>query len=123
MRPSIYQVMASLPRFHREQTEAHYGEPRQEVEERCELCQIGGKPRDDVATALNIKKPSVSKIDRHIDIYVSTLRRYVEATGGKPELSVKQPPWSLIKIEHLGYLSRPVARPSGQRASSRRGLA
>lgn len=53
-----------------------------EVEGLRELRQLAGKGQADIASALNIKQPSVSKIEKQTDMYLSTLRSYVEAIGG-----------------------------------------
>lgn len=119
---SIDQVIAPLPRDQQQQIEALYDELRQEVEGLRELRQIAGKAQDDVATALNIKQPSVSKIENQADMYLSTLRSYVEAIGGKLELTVKLPARPPVGIDHLGDLTQPAAKPAGRRAGSRRGL-
>ncbi|WP_352549667.1 XRE family transcriptional regulator [Mesorhizobium sp. M0027] len=57
---------------------------------------------DEVATALNIKQPSVSKIEKQADMYLSTLRSYIEAFGGKLELTVKLPTHPTIRLHSLG---------------------
>lgn len=67
-----------------------------------ELRQLAGKAQADVATALNIKQPSVSKIEKQTDMHLSTLRNYVEAVGGKLELTVKLPRRPALRIQHLG---------------------
>lgn len=54
-----------------------------EVEGLRQLRQLAGKGQADIASALNIKQPSVSKIEKQTDMYLSTLRSYVEAVGGE----------------------------------------
>lgn len=36
-----------------------------------------------LAEQLNLEQPAVSKLERRADMYVSTLRRYIEAMGGE----------------------------------------
>lgn len=55
------------------------------------LRQIVGKTQEDVANALNIKQPSVSKIEKQADLYLSTLRSHIEAVGGTLELTMTLP--------------------------------
>jgi DNA-binding XRE family transcriptional regulator len=62
---------------------------KQEVKNLRELRLIAGKTQADVATALQIKQPSVSKLEKQEDMYLSTLRAYVQAVGGELELVVK----------------------------------
>jgi hypothetical protein len=40
-----------------------------------------------LAKKLQMVQPSVSRLERQADLYVSTLRRYVEALGGRLEIS------------------------------------
>ncbi len=56
-----------------------------------ELRMIAGKAQAEVATTLRIKQPSVSKVENQSDMYLSTLRAYVEALGGSLELIVRLP--------------------------------
>jgi DNA-binding XRE family transcriptional regulator len=123
MARSLEQVIAALPREQQEQIEARYDELRQEVDGLRELRQIAGKAQEDVATALNIKQPSVSKIEKQADMYLSTLRGYVEAIGGKLELTVKLPERPPVRIEHLGDLTQPATKAPGRRTGTRRGIA
>jgi DNA-binding transcriptional regulator YiaG len=39
-----------------------------------------------LARQLNMVQPSVSRLERQADLYVSTLRRYIEALGGRLEI-------------------------------------
>ena len=109
---SLDEIIASLPRDQQEQIEARYEELKQEVEGLRELRQIAGKAQADIATALNIKQPSVSKIEKQADMYLSTLRSYVEAIGGKLELTVKLPARPAFTIHHLGGVAAPTGKPT-----------
>lgn len=71
-----------------------------------------GVRQADIATALNIKQPSVSKIEKQADMYLSTLRGYVEAIGGKLELTVKLPARPAFTIHHLGDVAAPAGKPT-----------
>ena len=102
---SLDEVIAELPSERRERVEARYQELRQEIEGLRELRQIAGKAQLDIAAALNIKQPSVSKIEKQADMYLSTLRGYVEAIGGKLELIVKLPRRPTLHLRHLGDAS------------------
>jgi len=69
------------------------------------LRRIAGKGQADVAAALKIKQPSVSKIEKQADMHVSTLRAYVEAVGGELELTVKLPERPAVRIHRLGDIA------------------
>jgi len=47
--------------------------------------------QEEVAATLGIKQPSVAKLERRTDVYVRTLRKYVEALGGELEITAKFP--------------------------------
>ena len=99
---TLDQVIAELPPERRERIDARYRELKQEVEGLRELREIAGKAQLDVAAALHIKQPSVSKIEKQTDMYLSTLRNYIEAIGGKLELVVKLPKRPAIRLHRLG---------------------
>jgi len=120
---SLTYISAALQPDEEEAVEARFQELCQEVEGLRELRQIAGKAQADIASALNIKQPSVSQIERQTDMYLSTLRSYVEAIGGKLALTVKLPAKPPVRIEHLGDLTQPAAKASGRRAGTWRGLA
>jgi len=56
-----------------------------------EIRQLVGLTQEDVAKKLGIKQPTLSKLESQDDMYISTLRRLVEALGGKLEMVVHLP--------------------------------
>ena len=107
MARSLNDIIAALPADEQAAIESRYQELKQEVEGLRELRQIAGKAQEEIATALNIKQPSVSKIEKQADMYLSTLRSYVEAVGGKLELTVKLPAHPALRLQSLGDVSAP----------------
>ncbi len=99
---NLNQIIAELPPERQKRVETRYQELKQEVKGLGQLRQIAGKAQADVAAALHIKQPSVSKIEKQTDMYLSTLRSYVEAVGGELELLVKLPQFPTMRIHHLG---------------------
>lgn len=57
----------------------------------AEARQFSGMTQKEVATALGITQPSLSKIESQTDIQVSTLSRLVKSLGGKLELIAHLP--------------------------------
>ncbi|HTI01102.1 MAG TPA: XRE family transcriptional regulator [Acidisoma sp.] len=112
MAPSLNDMLAELPPERQTGVEARYQELKQGVEGLRELRQIAGQAQLEVAEALNIKQPSVSKIGKQADMYLSTLRSYVEAVGGKLELVVKLPHHPALHMEHLGDALTEEAQPA-----------
>lgn len=101
MARNLNDFIAELPPERQAEIEARYQVLKQEVEGLREMRQIAGKAQEDIATALNIKQPSVSKIEKQADMYLSTLRSYVEAIGGKLELTVKLPGRPALRLQGL----------------------
>lgn len=56
-----------------------------------ELRQAREMTQQDVARALNVNQPAVAKLEQRADIYVSNLRRYIEALGGTLEITARFP--------------------------------
>jgi len=107
---NLNDLIAALPRDQQELIEARFQDLREEVEGLRELRQIAGKAQEDIASALNIKQPSVSKIEKQTDMYLSTLRGYVEAIGGKLELTVKLPARPALRLIGTGAGATTAAR-------------
>ncbi len=111
-------IVSALPA--RRRNDKGLQEIRQEVKGLRELRMIAGKAQADVATALRIKQPSVSKVENQNDMYVSTLRAYVEAIGGKLELIVRLPERPIARFYRLSGALGHARPPSRQRALLRR---
>lgn len=107
MRRSLNDIIAELPPDEQAAIDARYLDMKQEVEGLRELRQIAGKAQAEIASALNIKQPSVSQIERQTDMYLSTLRSYVEAVGGELELTVKLPKRPALRIHLFGDAGAP----------------
>lgn len=85
------EIMAAMPEERRRRIEARTAELVGEVEGLKALRQLAERSQVEMATRLKIKQPSVHKIERQTDLYLFTLRRYVEAAGGTLELRVELP--------------------------------
>jgi len=53
----------------------------------AELRQSLGQTQQDLAEKLGVSQPNVSRIEHEEDVYLSTLREYVEALGGRLEIT------------------------------------
>ena len=63
--------------------------------------------QETLADSLSITQPQVSKIEHSTDLYLSTLRRYVEAMGGDLEI-VAHFPEGLVRITQFQALEPDV---------------
>lgn len=57
----------------------------------AELRQARSKTQSEVARAMDTQQAAVSKLERREDMYLSTLREYIEALGGELKLVASFP--------------------------------
>lgn len=74
----------------RAQAEAKARELLQEMP-LAELRQARMLSQEQIAALLHVKQASVSKLERRTDMYISTLRKFVEAMGGDLEITARFP--------------------------------
>lgn len=98
------EIMAGLPKARRARIEARAAELQREVEGLKALRLLAECSQEQIAKGLGIKQPSVLKIERQADLYLSTLRRFVEAAGGTLELRVELPGKGVLRLTGLGEL-------------------
>jgi len=64
-----------------------------------------------MAESMNIKQASVSKMEKRTDIYISTLKRFINAMGGHLDITAHFPDGS-VKITSFGELDETVSETS-----------
>ena len=99
------EVMASLPPERQARIRARAAELYREVEGLKALRKLAERSQQQIAQSLGIKQPSVLKIERQTDLYLSTLRRFVEAAGGTLELRVELPGTGVLRLTGMGELN------------------
>ena len=85
----------ALPPASRARIEARQGELRAEMLLH-ELRQARAMTQKSVGEALNVKQSAVAKLERRTDMYVSNLRSYIEALGGKLNIEAQFPQGSVV---------------------------
>lgn len=60
--------------------------------------------QEEIGQTLQINQGSVAKIEKRADMYVSTLRRFIEAMGGELEIVARFPDHA-VKIRNFSDLS------------------
>lgn len=98
------EIMAALPPDRRRKIEARAAELIAEVEGLRALRKLAARSQAAMAKELNIKQPSVHKIERQTDLYLSTLRRFIEAAGGTLELRVELPGTGAFTLTGVGEI-------------------
>lgn len=99
---SFEEIMAALPSERRAAIETRTAELIDEVEGLKAFRQLAERSQEQIAETLGIKQPSVAKIEKQTDLYLSTLRRFVEAAGGKLELRVELPGKGVLHLTGVG---------------------
>lgn len=99
------EIMAGLPAERHAKIEDRAAELHGEVEGLKALRLLTERSQEQIAQSLGIKQPSVVKIERQTDLYLSTLRRFVEAAGGKLEIRVELPGKGVLHLTGLGELN------------------
>jgi transcriptional regulator with XRE-family HTH domain len=81
-----------------------------------ELRQARHLSQEQLATVLRVRQASISKLERRTDMYISTLRSFIEAMGGELEITAKFPE-GVVRITQF----RDLDPPSGRREPEARG--
>jgi predicted transcriptional regulator len=64
-----------------------------------------------LAELLSVKQSSISKLERRSDMYISTLRRIIEAMGGQLEIRAILPT-GVVRINQFGEVRNPRLIPA-----------
>ena len=68
-----------------------------------ELRQARGLSQKVLAEVLHVQQPSIAKIEKRTDMYLSTLRSHIEAMGGELDVIARFPDGS-VKIKNFADL-------------------
>jgi transcriptional regulator with XRE-family HTH domain len=79
----------------------------------AELRQARERSQQELARMLKVNQPAVAKLEKRADMYVSNLRRYVEALGGRLEITAKFPEAAVV----IANFSEIDKRPRRKRAA------
>ena len=62
--------------------------------------------QQDMAQALGVRQDTISRLEQRSDMLLSTMRRYVEAMGGRLDLVATFPNRPSVKVAHLADMLR-----------------
>lgn len=99
---TLKQIKAAMTPQDRAEVEARTTELIAEVEGLKAFRVLAERSQEQIAESLGIKQPSVHKIEKQTDLYLSTLRRFVEAAGGSLELRVELPGKGVLHLTGVG---------------------
>jgi transcriptional regulator with XRE-family HTH domain len=80
-----------------------------------ELRRARAMTQQQLASDLQVGQASIAKLERRTDMYLSTLRRFLEAMGGELDIVVRFPDQPQVRLRGIGELAG-----TGSRRSSRR---
>lgn len=101
---TVDEVMAGLPQERQDHIRARAAEMLAEVEGLKALRKLAARSQEQIAQSLGIKQPGIVKIERQTDLYLSTLRRFIEAAGGTLELRVELPGTGAFVLTGVGEI-------------------
>ena len=71
-----------------------------------ELRRARALTQKDIASALNVNQPAIAKMERRTDMYVSSLRSYIEAAGGELKVVAEFPEGEVV-IDNFREVGEP----------------
>ena len=104
-------IMSKLPEERRQAIEKRAAELIAEEATLRQLREARERSQEEVAKVLHINQAGVSKLERRTDMYLSTLRGFIEAMGGKLEIIAHFPDQD-VRITQFGSLN-PEERTQG----------
>jgi Helix-turn-helix domain len=102
---SLEEVIASMSPESQARIAERSAELHAEVEGLKALRKLAARSQEQIAQSLGVKQPAIVKIERQTDLYLSTLRRFVEAAGGTLELRVELPGSGVMRLTGMGELN------------------
>jgi predicted transcriptional regulator len=103
--------VAELPKKQRQAIRKRTAELIAEEATLRQLREARERSQVEMAEKLHIKQAAVSKLERRTDMYLSTLRSYIEAMGGQLEI-IARFPQRAVRITQFEALD-PESRPRG----------
>lgn len=101
---TLDELMAELSPEQRARVEARTAQLRAEIEGLKALRKLAARSQEQIARSLGVTQPAIVKIERQTDLYLSTLRRFVEAAGGTLELRVELPGTGPFTLTGIGEI-------------------
>ena len=117
MSTTLEEKMAALAPDRRERIEAETERLHQEYLTLQELRKAKALTQTQLAETLGIRQATVAKMEKRSDLMISTLRRHVEAMGGRLNLVVEFPGRMSVRLGGLGDVEEPASSSEAARRS------
>lgn len=101
---TLDEMIAAMPPESQARIAERSAQLHAEVEGLKALRKLAARSQEQIAQSLGVKQPAIVKIERQTDLYLSTLRRFVEAAGGTLELRVELPGTGVIHLTGVGEI-------------------
>jgi DNA-binding XRE family transcriptional regulator len=108
---TLDEMIASMPADAQARIAERTAQLQIEVEGLKALRKLAQRSQEQIAQSLGVKQPAVVKIERQADLYLSTLRRFIEAAGGKLELRVELPGTGAFTLTGVGEIETATHSP------------
>ncbi len=105
MARTLAEVKASLDPERRARIEAASAAAIGELEDLRELRRLVALSQEQMAESLGLSQASLLQVEKRADLYLSTLRRFVQAAGGELELVVRLPNREPLRLKGIGELT------------------
>lgn len=102
MATTLKEKMADLAPGRRARTEAETERLHREYLTLQQLRKAKELTQAQLAETLGVRQATVAKMEKRSDLMISTLRRCIEAMGGRLELIVEFPDHAAVRLEGLG---------------------
>jgi transcriptional regulator with XRE-family HTH domain len=118
---TLIEKLAEIPQPRREKIEQHAAQLISEELSLRELRRALGRTQTKMASYLRVGQDTVARYEQRSDLLLSTLRRYLEAAGGKLCLIAEFPGRPSVRLKGLGDIGGPTKaavtkrRPTTQR--------
>jgi len=110
MKKKLTDYLQELPKDRQEKVEKRTAELVAEEMTLQELRKARQKSQQVLAERLHVKQAEVSKMERRTDMYVSTLRDYVQAMGGTLDIIATFPNSGPVRISQFELLDDTVPK-------------
>jgi len=77
----------------------------------AELRRARAMTQEQLASDLHVGQASIARLERRTDMYLSTLRRFVEAMGGELDIVVRFPDQPQVRLRGIGELADSTSNP------------
>lgn len=110
MATTLKEKIAQLDPDHQAEIAAEFERLRAEYLTLKDLRKARELTQVELAETLGQKQVSIAKLEKRTDLLLSTLRRYVEAMGGKLSLFVEFPDRPPVLLHGIGEVDEPASR-------------